>query len=41
MKDVQILQHLGIPEALSLVDVRDSIGFSDVPDSGISSSGDL
>jgi len=41
MKDLQVLQHLGIPEALSLVHVGESIGFSDVPNSGISSGGDL
>ena len=41
MKDLQVLQHLRIPETLSLVDVGDSIGLGDVPNSGISSSGDL
>ena len=38
--DSQVLQHLSIPEALSVVDVRNIIGRSDVPNSGVSSGGD-
>lgn len=37
---LQILQHLGIPEALGVIDVGNGVGRSDVPDSGISSGGD-
>jgi len=40
VKGLQILQHLGIPEALSLIDVGNGVGLSDVPNSGISSGGD-
>ena len=40
VKDLQILQHLGIPETLSGIDVGNSIGLSDIPDSSISSGGD-
>ena len=37
----QVLQHLSIPEALSDVHVGNSIGFGNIPDSSISSSGNL
>jgi len=39
-KDLQVLQHLGVPEALSSIDVGGGVGHSDVPDSSISSRGD-
>lgn len=39
-KDSQIFQHLGVPKTLSGIDVRNGIGFSDILDSRISSSGD-
>lgn len=37
---LQILQHLGIPETLGVIDVGNGVGLSDVPNSGISSGGD-
>jgi len=37
----QILQHLGIPEALGDIDAGTSTGFGNIPDSSVSSSGDL
>lgn len=40
MKGLQILQHFGIPEALSGVDVGNSVGLGDIFNSGISSGGD-
>jgi hypothetical protein len=40
VRGLQIFQHLRIPETLSVVDVGDGIGLSDVLNSGISSSGD-
>lgn len=40
VKGLQILQHLGIPETFSVIDVGNSVGLSDVPNSGISSGGD-
>ena len=39
--DLQVLQDLGIPEAFSDIDPGNGAGCSDVPDSSISSSGDL
>ena len=38
--DSQVLQYLGIPEALSGIDVGNIVGRGNVPDSGISSGGD-
>jgi hypothetical protein len=40
-EDLQILQYLSVPEALGDVDMGNIIGRSDVPDSSISSGGDL
>lgn len=40
-EDLQIFEHLGVPKALSNINVGNGIGLSDIPDPGISSSGSL
>jgi len=40
-RQVQVFQHLGIPEALGDIDARNIIWFGDIPDSSITSSRDL
>jgi hypothetical protein len=39
VKNLQILQHLSIPEALSVIDVGNGVGLGNIPNSGISSGG--